>query len=146
MAAANSGDTVCIHYTGKLKDVTVFDSSDGREPLEFTIGQNMIIPTLEAAVIGMNIGDTDTVEIDAEDAYGPHMPEAIQSVERSMIPDEVELEIGVQIQATTPDGEIRVLTVVELDDTAATLDGNHPLAGEDLTFEIEFIKIVAQAV
>jgi peptidylprolyl isomerase len=95
MAAANTGDTVRIHYTGKLKDGTVFDSSDGREPLEFTIGQNMIIPTLEAAVIGMNAGDTDTVEIGAEDAYGPHMPEAIQSVDRSMIPDEVELEIGV---------------------------------------------------
>ena len=145
MAEANSGDTVKITYTGKLNDGTVFDSSEGRDPLEFVIGENTIIPTLEASVIGMNIGDKATVEVTAENAYGPHQPDAIQTVERSMIPAEVELAIGAQLQATAPDGQVLVLTVASIEATTVTLDGNHPLAGQDLTFDIELMEVVAAA-
>lgn len=145
MAQANSGDTVKIAYTGKLNDRTVFDSSEGRDPLEFVIGENTIIPTLEASVIGMSIGDKATVEVTAENAYGPHQPDAIQTVERSMIPAEVELAIGAQLQATAPDGQVLVLTVSAVEETTVTLDGNHPLAGQDLTFDIELMEIVAAA-
>jgi peptidylprolyl isomerase len=145
MAEANSGDTVKINYTGKLNDGTVFDSSEGRDPLEFVIGENTIIPTLESSVIGMNIGDKATVEVTAENAYGPHQPDAIQTVERSMIPAEVELAVGAQLQATAPDGQVLVLTVSSIEDTTVTLDGNHPLAGQDLTFDIELMEVVATA-
>jgi len=143
MTQANSGDTVRITYTGKLTDGTVFDSSEGRDPLEFKIGENTIIPTLEAAVVGMSISDKKTVDVAADNAYGPHQPDAIQQVERSMIPAEVELAIGAQLQATAPDGQVLVLTVAAIEDTAVTLDGNHPLAGQDLSFDIELVEIVA---
>lgn len=145
MAQANSGDTVRIHYTGKLTDGTVFDSSEGRDPLEFKIGENTIIPTLETAVVGMNTGDKATVDITAENAYGPHQPEAIQTVEREQIPAEVDLTVGAQLQATAPDGQVMVLTVAAVEDTTVTLDGNHPLAGQDLTFDIELVEVVAAA-
>ena len=94
MAQANIGDTVRIHYSGKLKDGTIFDSSDGRDPLEFKIGDNKIIPDLEASIVGMAVGDTADVEIPADKAYGPHQPNAVQSVERSMIPEGIDLTIG----------------------------------------------------
>lgn len=145
MAQANSGDTVRINYTGKLNDGTVFDSSEGRDPLEFKVGENTIIPTLEAAVVGMNAGDKATVEITAENAYGPHQPDAIQTVERNQIPAEVDLTVGAQLQATVPDGQVMVLTVAAVEETTVTLDGNHPLAGQDLTFDIELVEIVAAA-
>ena len=145
MSQASNGDTVPIHYSGKLNDGTVFDSSDGRDPLEFTIGENMIIPKLEAAVVGMAIGDNATVAIDAVDAYGPRHDDAVQTVERSMIPDTVELTVGKQIQANTQDGQAMVLTVVEANDETVTLDANHPLAGEDLTFDVALVEIVAAA-
>ncbi len=145
MAQANNSDTVRINYTGKLNDGTVFDSSEGRDPLEFKIGENTIIPTLETSVIGMAVGDKATVEVAAENAYGPHQPDAIQTVERSMIPAEVDLAIGAQLQATAPDGQVLVLTVAEIEDTTVTLDGNHPLAGQDLTFDIELVEIVPTA-
>ena len=143
MARANSGDTVRIHYSGKLTDGTLFDSSDGGDPLEFKIGENTIIPKLELSVVGMNVGDKATIEIDTADAYGPRMDEAVQSVERSMIPDDVDLTVGGQLQATAPDGKQLILTVLELHHETVTLDGNHPLAGQDLVFDIELVEIVA---
>jgi peptidylprolyl isomerase len=143
MTQAKSGDTVRIHYTGKLEDGTQFDSSQGRDPLQFKIGEGTIIPTLEEAVVGMAPGDTETVNVAAEDAYGPRRDEAIQTVEKSMIPENVDLTIGGQLQATAPNGQQLVLTVVEVTDEAVTLDANHPLAGEDLTFDIELVEILA---
>ena len=143
MSQASDGDTVRIHYRGKLTDGTLFDSSDGGEPLEFTIGEKTIIPKLEASVIGMNVGDKATVTIDAADAYGPRMEEAVQTVERSVIADEVTLTVGGQIQATAPNGNQLILTVVEVNDQTVTFDGNHPLAGEDLVFDIELVEILA---
>lgn len=143
MTQAKSGDTVRIHYTGKLDDGTQFDSSEGRDPLQFKIGEGAIIPTLEEAVVGMSVGDMETVSVAAEDAYGPRRDEAVQTVERSMIPENVDLTVGGRLQATAPDGQQLVLTVVDVTDTAVTLDANHPLAGEDLTFDIELVEIVA---
>jgi peptidylprolyl isomerase len=145
MTQANTGDTVQIHYSGKFNDGTVFDFSDGKSPLEFKIGENTVIPHLEQSVIGMTIGDKATVEINAENAYGPHQTDAIQTVDRSMIPQEVDLTVGSQLQATTPDDQTLLLTVAAVDDTTVTLYGNHPLAGQDLTFDIELVGIVATA-
>jgi peptidylprolyl isomerase len=145
MTQANEGDTVRIHYSGKLTDGTLFDSSAGNDPLEFKIGDNTIIPKLEASVVGMTVGDKAIVEIDADDAYGPRLEEAVQNVERSMIPDEVDLTVGGQLQATAPDGKQLILTVLEVDDETVKLDGNHPLAGENLVFDIELVDIIIAA-
>ena len=142
MTQANHGNTVRIHYSGKLTDGTLFDSSDGGDPLEFKIGENTIIPKLEVSVVGMNIGDKATVDIDSADAYGPRMDDAVQTVERSMIPQEVDLAVGGQLQATAPDGKQLILTVLEVNDETVTLDGNHPLAGQDLVFDLELVEIV----
>jgi peptidylprolyl isomerase len=142
MAQADQGDTVRIHYSGKLTDGTLFDSSDGGDPLEFKIGENTIIPKLEISVVGMNIGDKAIVNIDSADAYGPRMDDAVQTVERSMIPQEVDLAAGGQLQATAPDGKQLILTVLEVNDETVTLDGNHPLAGQDLVFDIELVEII----
>lgn len=145
MTQANSGDTVRIHYTGTLKDGREFDSSSGRDPLEFTIGENRILKPLEDAVIGMSVGDKATVDIAAADAYGPRDPEAIQQVDRGMIPEEVDVSVGNQLQATTQNGQTIVLTVVSSNEETVTVDGNHPLAGEDLSFAIELVEILAAA-
>tara|TARA_R110001606_G_scaffold99172_1_gene218952 strand:- start:562 stop:996 length:435 start_codon:yes stop_codon:yes gene_type:complete len=143
MTQASTGDTVRIHYVGTLQDGTQFDASTGRDPLEFTIGENRILPLLETAIVGMAVGETATVAIGATDAYGVRDPEAVQQVERTMIPDEIELAVGNQLQASAQNGQTIVLTVVAFDDETVTVDGNHPLAGEDLTFAIELVEIVA---
>lgn len=145
MTQVNTGDTVRIHYSGKLKDGTLFDTSEGRDPVELKVGDNQFIPVIETSVVGMSVGDQATVEIAAEDAFGPHRPEAVQTLERTQIPEGVDLAVGAQVQATTPEGQQLVLKIVELDDTSVTLDGNHPLAGEDLVFEIELVEIVTPA-
>ncbi len=143
MTQVTVGDTVRIHYTGTLKDGSAFDSSVGREPLQFTVGEKTIIPQLEASIVGMAVGDTQTVEIAAEHAYGPRQEDAIQTVERSLMPEGAELAVGGQLQATGQDGNVFVLTIVEVADDTVTLDANHPLAGEDLTFEVELVEILA---
>ncbi|MCG8547150.1 MAG: peptidylprolyl isomerase [Alphaproteobacteria bacterium] len=145
MVQANNGDTVQIHYTGKLKDGTAFDTSDGRDPLQITIGENTLMPKLEEAIVGMTLGDTKTVELAAADAFGPRQPDAVQTVERSAIPDDVNLTVGNRLEAVTQDGQTMILTVLEVDDATVTLDSNHPLAGEDLTFEVELVAIVTPA-
>lgn len=139
--AAQSGDTVKVHYTGKLRDGTVFDSSDGRDPLEFTIGSGALIEGFEQAVVGMTPGDAKTVDIPSDKAYGPHHEEMVQQIERAVIPDEIDLDVGVRLQASQGEGPPLILTVVELSETSVTVDANHPLAGEDLTFEIDLVEI-----
>lgn len=141
MAQASDGSIVQIHYSGKLKDGTLFDSTDGRDPLQFTIGEGNIIPKLEAAIVGMAVGDKASVEIAAADAYGPRHDDAVQTVDLSKIPEEVDLSIGKQLQASAENGDTVILTVVAIEDGTVTLDGNHPLAGEDLSFDIEIIQI-----
>ncbi|MDJ0822252.1 MAG: peptidylprolyl isomerase [Paracoccaceae bacterium] len=141
MTQAKTGDTVRIHYTGTLADGSTFDSSAGRDPLEFVVGSGQIIPGLDTAIPGMAVGDKKTVEVAAADAYGQHNPAARQAVPRSEIPAEIPLEIGTQLQVQTPEGQVMPVTVAEVTDTEVTLDANHPLAGKDLTFAIELIEI-----
>ena len=145
MTQVKSGDTVAIHYTGTLSDGSTFDSSDGREPLEFIVGSGQIIPGLDVALPGMTVGDKKTVEIDCKEAYGPLNPEMRQAVPREGIPAEIPLEIGTQLQMQTPDGQELPVMVVEVDEATVTLDANHPLAGKDLIFAIELMRIDAAA-
>lgn len=143
MTQAKHGDTVRIHYTGRLTDGTQFDSSEGREPLEFQLGSGQIIPGLDAQVQGMNVGDKASVTIPPEQAYGQHNPEGVQSVPRDRIPEGVDVSIGARLQATGGDGRAMTLTVVGATDEAITVDANHPLAGKDLVFDVELIEVVA---
>lgn len=143
MTEVKSGDVVRIHYTGKLSDGTVFDSSEGREPLEFQVGAGQIIAGLDREVEGMNVGDADTVIVAAAEAYGAHDDQQVQVVPRSAVPDTIELERGARLQAQTQDGREIALTVVDFDDSQVTVDANHPLAGQDLTFEVKVMEVVA---
>lgn len=142
MSEAKSGDTVRIHYTGTLQDGTQFDSSKGRDPLEFTIGAGQIIPGLEREVEGMKVGETKTVTAPAEEAYGEHNPAAIQEVPRETISDDIDLTVGNRLQAVTQDGNQITVTVAAVTDETVTMDANHPLAGKDLVFEVELVEIV----
>lgn len=142
MSTAKAGDTVRIHYTGTLTDGTKFDSSEGREPLEFTVGSGQIIPGLDNAIPGMAVGDSKTVEIACEEAYGPRNPDALQEVPRSAIPDTIPLEVGLQLQMQTPQGQAVPVTVTEIGEEAVTLDANHMLAGKDLVFAVEMVEIL----
>jgi FKBP-type peptidyl-prolyl cis-trans isomerase 2 len=142
MTQAKAGDTVKVHYTGTLDDGAQFDSSVGGEPLEVTLGKGEVIPGFEQALEGMATGETKTVHIPAEEAYGEAHPELIQQIGRDQIPAEIELSVGLQLQAEGPQGPI-LLVVTELDDETVTLDGNHPLAGKALNFELELAEILA---
>lgn len=143
MTQASTGNTVRIHYTGKLTDGTQFDSSVGRDPLEFTLGQNQIIPGLEREIDGMSVGEKKTVTVAADEAYGPRQDEAVHDVPRTEIPDHIELEVGAELQASAQGGQTMRLKVVALNDETVTLDANHPLAGEDLVFEVELLEVAA---
>lgn len=143
MSQAKSGDTVRIHYTGTLADGgEQFDSSAGREPLEFTIGAGNIISGLEDHIVGMSAGDKSTVHIKAEDAYGPYREEGVQQIPRSALPAEANPEVGGMLQAVTNDGQRVNLVVTEVAEDTLTVDGNHPLAGRDLVFDVELVEIV----
>lgn len=141
MAEAQSNDTVRVHYTGRLDDGTVFDSSAGREPLEFTIGGETVIPGFERAVVGMFPGEKKTETIAAEDAYGPFLEELVRQLDRSEFPEDAVVEPGQRFQANAG-GAMVVLTVIEADENLVTVDANHPLAGKDLEFDIELVEIV----
>ncbi|MCK0150633.1 peptidylprolyl isomerase [Marivita sp. S6314] len=143
MTQVKAGDTVSIHYTGTLADGETFDSSAGREPLEFAVGAGQIIPGLDQAIPGMAVGDKKVVVVPADQAYGQMDPNARQAVPRSEIPAEIPLEPGTQLQMQTPTGQVVPVMVAEVTDTEVTLDANHPLAGKDLTFAIELVEIKA---
>ena len=145
MSEARSGDTVRINYTGTLTDGTKFDSSEGREPLEFQVGAGQIISGLDREVEGMKVGDRQTVTVPAEEAYGPHDAAKVQTIPRDALPPEIEPQPGMQLQARTPQGGQVALVVTALDDQAITVDANHPLAGQDLVFDIEVVDIVKAA-
>lgn len=142
MTEVKSGDTVRIHYTGTLEDGSVFDSSRGREPLEFTVGSGQIIPGLDKALPGMKVGDEKTVQIPCDEAYGPHDPNGRQAIPRDQVPAHIPLEPGLQLQMQLPDGRAMAVTVAELSEAEVVLDANHPLAGKDLTFDVEMVEIV----
>ncbi len=141
MTQAKAGDTVAIHYTGTLADGSQFDSSEGRDPLRFTLGSGQIIAGLDAAITGMSQGEKKSVTIAAAEAYGDHRPEAVQAVPRAQIPAEIPLEVGGGLQVQTPDGKTIPVTVTSVTDEEVTLDANHPLAGKDLTFAVELVEI-----
>lgn len=142
MTTAKQGDTVKVHYTGKLEDGTVFDSSTERDPLEFTIGTGMIIPGFEQAVLGMSPGESKTQVIAPDMAYGPYLQEMVVVVDRAQIPDEIEPEVGQQLHIQHDStGQLIPVVITDVSGSAVTLDANHPLAGEDLTFDIQLVAI-----
>ncbi len=141
MAQAQTNDTVKVHYTGRLNDGTVFDSSVEREPLQFTLGEGQVIPGFENAVIGMTAGESKTVTIAADQAYGPRRDDLILAVERDQFPPDITPEVGQQLQVRQTNGDVALVTVAEVGEAAVKLDANHPLAGQDLTFEIQLVEI-----
>ncbi len=141
MTQAKQGDTVKIHYTGRLQDGSVFDSSSGREPLQFTIGGGQVIQGFEDAVAGMQAGENKTVEIPCVKAYGERNPSMVMQVDRKHVPADIDPEIGQRLQMGSPSGELIVVEIIEVNDENITLDANPPLAGEDLTFDIELVAI-----
>ncbi len=141
MTQAKQGDKVKVDYTGKLKNGSVFDSSASREPLEFMIGNGQVIPDFEDAVVGMNPGDSKTIEIPAVRAYGPRHEDLVIAIDREQFPPDINPEVGDQLQISQPDGRASVVTVTDINDSSVTLDANHPLAGEDLTFDIQLVEV-----
>jgi len=138
---AKDGDTVKVHYTGTLGDGTVFDTSVGHEPLEFTLGEDKMIPGFEKAVYGLQVGKSKTVTISAEEAYGPHRDDLVVVVEREQLPAGSDPKVDQQLQMQQTDGRTTVVIVTDVSETTITVDANHPLAGKDLTFEIELVEI-----
>lgn len=141
MAVAQQGDTVRIHYTGKLADGTEFDSSSGREPLEFTVGAGQVIPGFDEAVQGMEVGDQKEFTIPSDRAYGERREEMVMRIDRTQLPPELDPTVGDELQLQTPEGRPVPVRVADIDDEAVVLDANHPLAGEDLTFEVKLEEI-----
>ncbi|MBU0674917.1 MAG: peptidylprolyl isomerase [Proteobacteria bacterium] len=141
MTQAKNGDTVKINYTGKLNDGTVFDSSEGREPLAFTLGSGQVIPGFEEAVLGMTIGASKNIAIPVEKAYGPRNEELVMTAPLEQVPPDLNPEVGQQLQLSGPNNELIVVQVVEVTEESITLDANPPLAGEDLIFDIELVAI-----
>jgi len=142
LSQVTNADTVRVHYTGKTDDGIVFDSSREREPLEFTMGQGQLIPGFEKAVEGMKIGDSTTVRIPADEAYGEKRDDMVVDISRQQIPPDISPEIGMVLQMQQPNGMPLNVTVTNVSDDSVTLDANHPLAGQALTFDIELIEIV----
>jgi peptidylprolyl isomerase len=142
MRQAQQGDTVRVHYRGKLQDGSVVDASFDREPLQFTIGRGEVIPGFEEAVVGMNPGDSRTTELPVEKAFGPYREDKVAVVHKSQLAGQVEPTVGQRLQVRQPDAPPMNVTVTEVTESEVTLDANHPLAGKDLTFDIELVGIV----
>lgn len=142
MAQAKAGDLVSVHYTGKLTDGTIFDSSEGREPLQFPLGEGMVIPGFDNGITGMEIGEKKTVHIPVDEAYGPVNPDYLAVFPKAEIPTDIPYEVGMQLNMHQDGtGQVMPVTVVEVTDLTITLDANHPLAGKDLIFDLELVSI-----
>lgn len=141
MQQVKKGDTIKVHYHGKLVDGTTFDSSEGREPLEFEVGSGMVIPGFDEGVTGMAIGDKKTVHIPANEAYGPKEEDMIMEFPKDKFPAEMTPEIGMQLNMNNGQGQSFPVVIVEIQDTVVILDANHPLAGQDLIFDLELVEI-----
>lgn len=141
MSKAEKGKKVKVHYTGTLSDETIFDSSREREPLEFTVGAGQMIEGFDKAVEGMSVGEAKKVTISSEKAYGPVNKEALIAVPKTHLPEGMTPEIGMQLEATQEDGRKQMLVVAEVKENEVVLDANHPLAGKDLTFDIELMEV-----
>jgi len=150
MAQAKQGDRVKVDYTGKLDDGSVFDSSIceddecgcGHGPLEFTVGEGEVIPGFEAAIVGMSPGETKTIHIPVEDAYGERIDEMVAEVPRGDLPPEMNPEVGQQLEVTQADGQVFQVMVTEVTDDTITIDANHPLAGQALNFDVKLVEIL----
>ncbi len=142
MSQAKKGDTVRVHYTGKLDNGTVFDTSLKRNPLQFTLGNGQVIAGVENAVIGMNVGESKTVVIPMEQAYGPRREDMIVTMGRDKLPPDLNAMVGQRLELTQENDQSVLVTVTNVTDEAITLDANHPLAGKALTFELELVGII----
>jgi FKBP-type peptidyl-prolyl cis-trans isomerase 2 len=142
MAQAKKGDTVQVHYTGKLEDGTVFDTSRERHPLQFTLGNGQVIAGFENAIAGMNVGESKTAVIPVEQGYGPRRDDMIVTVKRDQLPPDLPAKVGQRLELTQTDDRVMLVTVTAATDATLTLDANHPLAGKVLTFDLELVGIV----
>ena len=141
MQQVKSGDTVKVHYSGRLNDGTTFDSSEGRDPLEFKVGNGDVIKGFDEGVTGMSVGDKKTVHIPANDAYGQKDDNRIVEFPRENFPADLEPEVGMQLNMTNGSGQVIPVVIIGVGTESVTLDANHPLAGEDLIFDIELVDI-----
>jgi len=135
------GDTVKVHYTGKLEDGTIFDSSRDREPLELTLGSGSTIPGFENGIIGMALGDTKTITIPPEEAYGPKRDDLVITISKDEFPSDITPSVGQQLQMRHPSGNVMNVTITDVMQDSVTFDANHPLAGKTLIFEVELMEI-----
>jgi len=138
---ADNGNTVKVHYTGRLEDGTVFDSSEGREPLEVTLGSGSVIPGFEKGLLGMKVDEKKTITIPAEEAYGLHREELTMQVPKTDFPDEITPEVGLQLDMEREDGQNIPVTIVNIENESVTLDANHPLAGKALIFDLTLVEV-----
>jgi FKBP-type peptidyl-prolyl cis-trans isomerase 2 len=141
MTQAKQGDSVKVHYTGKLNDGTVFYSTTGKDPLKFTIGRNEVLPGFEQAVVGMTIGESKSAKVIAGKGYGPHREEMVVEMDRERFPNHIDPQVGQQYQIPQADGQSSIVTIIDVSEELVTLDGNHPLAGKDLVFDIQLVEI-----
>ena len=141
MQQAKSGDTVKVHYSGRLTDGTTFDSSSGRDPLEFKVGNGDVIKGFDEGVAGMSVGEKKTVHIPADEAYGQKEEDRLVNFPRANFPPDMEPEVGMQLNMTNGGGQVIPVTIVDVDAENVILDANHPLAGQDLIFDIELVDI-----
>jgi FKBP-type peptidyl-prolyl cis-trans isomerase 2 len=141
MQQVKKGDTVKVHYHGKLTDGTTFDSSEGREPLDFEVGGGMVIPGFDSGVTGMTVGEKKTVTIPAEEAYGPKQEDMIMEFPKDRFPEDLVPEPGMQLNMSNGSGQNFPVLIIDVKDEVVILDANHPLAGEDLTFDLELVEI-----
>jgi peptidylprolyl isomerase len=141
MIRAMQGDTVKVRYTGRLADGTVFDASPAERPLSFILGKKEVIAGFEAAVTGMYMGESRTVAIPPEQAYGPHEAQYVETVERGLLPAQIDPKPGRQLEITAQNGNKLLVLVTGVTDATVTLDGNHPLAGKELIFDIELLEV-----
>ena len=147
MAQAKTGDTVRVHYEGQLSDGTIFDSSLEREPIEFILGQDTVIPGFEQAVIGMEVGESKDVSIPPEDGFGEYSEDLVVNIEKTMLPPDINPELGMQLEVSpeevsSEEETPRVFTIADIAEDSITLDGNHPLAGAEIAFKIELLEIL----
>lgn len=142
MAQVKSGDKIKVHYHGKLTNGETFDSSEGRDPLEFEVGSGMVIKGFDDGVTGMSVGEKKTINIPFMDAYGPRNPEMVINMPKDRFPQDMELELGMPLVMSDGQGQQFQVTIVEIEENGVKLDANHPLAGQDLIFDLELVEIV----
>ena len=142
MAQAKAGDKVRVHYKGQLSDGTIFDSSLEREPIEFILGQDTVIPGFEDAVIGMEAGESKDVSIPPEEGFGEYSEDLVVNIEKTILPPEINPELGMQLEVSSEEETPRVFTIADIAEDSVTLDGNHPLAGKEIAFKITLLEIL----